>query len=226
MFNSRINNFLFFCCFILFLICSCGNKYETVYRGTSSTVLKLQSILSLYKIPSKVLVVDNETTIMVSNFNKTKADNIVLALEEYLNQSSKFDIKSVFIPKKNEIEGNLVRQLGDIKFVLSVSNNDLGKGFIVVLPDHEQAKDLVIAEVNKYLKEFPEFKVSYRYIQVPNTLDSDFKESRLGLTLLEPFSFHVPEQEKSLAGVQLMSILILFLFSGFVLGMSWGRLRK
>ncbi len=226
MFNTRINNFLFLSCIFLFLICSCGNKFETIYTGNSNSVLKLQSILSLYKIPSKVFVDNNEIKVQVSNFNKAKADNIVLAISEYLNIHSEFDIKSVFIPKNNEIESNLEKLLGEIKYVLSVSNNDLGKSFIVALPDHEQAKELVVAEVNKYLKETPEFKVSYRYIQVPNTLELDMRESRLGLTLLEPFSFHVPEQEKSLAGIQLMSILILFLFSGFVLGLCWGRLRK
>ena len=208
------------------------------YRGREEIVAKLVVLCEIYTLPVEVIRTSDGTFILQGPKDKMVTFNkILLAIGPYMagyeSNSSKFAIKDFFMPKKSitssiEQADSIFNRIDNSRYVLhaeriaslEIGNKDSIKLFYVANPFIESQIELLLTEIKKN---------NLNQVIVKSAVDLDPEISRVAvssessLSVFEPFSFQVLNSERNLAGMQFLLLLLLFLLSGFILGLWWRR---
>lgn len=228
---------------ILLLLSTCANKeYIEFYRGERQNAAKIALLCELYNLP--VELAKSSDGIAVLKGSKDiflKYDKILLAAEPYLlkygSRTQAIELREYFIPKKQNtiatenvtpIPRFIQEKIGNSIYVLGAEiSNDLSneerKSVKLVYVDHP----LIHNKVNLLISELQKIDSNQQFIKSPINIDLAFNSETeplaSSLTVLEPFSFRVLNSERNLAGMQFLLLLLLFLLSGFILGLWWRK---
>lgn len=212
-----------------------------IFKGNIRSSSKVFTALQACKLPAKISYKTENIAIISGDSQYEDSYAIFLGLiKPYVSAEEaqfKVEIKDYFIPKKENIKSKLavdgfpntaVEELINSPFILDVKQHVDGisgkKVFVlsyVDLPAVKSEVEILIRNLGTqydFLSSGVEMKFNGVNVSV---LLKDQNVVLSTLTMLEPFSFHVLKSEKTLAGVQFLMLLMLFLLSGFILGLWW-----
>jgi hypothetical protein len=227
---------------LLLFLCSCNRSSNfLIFKGNTKNSSKVFTALQACKLPAKINYTSEDIGVISGDSHYEDSYSIILGLiKPYIgagDSPSKVEIRDYFIPKKENPKSKLVvdgfpdkaiEELIDSPFVLDVRrqvDSVSGKKVYVLsyidVPVVKSEIDTLLRNLDPVLSGF---EIKLNEVNVSMLL----KSQNIGLstlTILEPFSFHVLKSEKTLAGVQFLMLLMLFLLSGFILGLWWkGRI--
>lgn len=227
--------------FIFFLCFSCAEKGNVVCSGDKKRCEKYNEALTSIGLNPRVVETGSVTSLWVSSLERDDALSAINLLSPHYAQADLLNetgLTEKFVPLlKNNLTNSkeALRKLSSMPGVFSVQCDK-------VFGDYEAeamvckisflskiiSQDQLEAKVKLYAIED---KLSVLYLDLSKIL-SEFKYASNNqpkisseMIRLTPFSFHVPYAEKSIAGIQLILVLIIFLFSGFILGL-WLRTKE
>jgi hypothetical protein len=233
---------------LLFVLSSCGEKWEVVFNGTEKNTKKLALGLEWFDVYPKVVSTGDAASFQLltpeSKMHLTKS--VIAVLLPMLNDSCKVEsgISNYFLPRvltiHNPLHENvlLYESLERTPGVFHISCSETGEfrkegsraRYTVWYYSSVSSEESIREE---FLKRESDFGVSlssdFIYKNMSPLIESSLKDllpsvsSARRLIIFEPFSFHVLDDEKVSAGIQFMVLLILFLLSGTVLGYWWGK---
>lgn len=232
--------------FLFIFLSSCNRSSEIeIYRGASSTAKKIIVVFGTKRLPVRIgPLVDLNISLLGESQLAENYSSILLEMHPYLiggDRKEEIGFKQYFIPQNYEKEqvldnnsplDSLLGELEDNQFILKVDNSLDRNGVKVLKIDYVDSPEVKL-EVSKLIEKlFEKYKVTSQEISINliavtfSSLPSKFHGAALAFSVLEPFSFHVLDSEKTLAGIQLLLLLLLFLLSGFILGIWWREFGK
>jgi hypothetical protein len=233
---------------IVLALSSCGERLEIVFDGKEKTSKKLVLALEWFDVyPQLVSSGDGSSFQLLIKERKIHlAKNVIAILLSILKDScqTKSFLSNYFLPRPlgayNPLLENTVLYEAFERTPGVFHVSCLEKSY----PDNESNSTTYIVWYNSKINSESSLKEEFRKkeSELGLSLSSDFiykdiyffihssiqdllpsvTHSR-NLIIFEPFSFHVLDEEKVSAGIQFMTLLILFLLSGTVLGYWWGK---
>ncbi len=231
---------------LLFILCSyftaCNNSDVIVYEGAAHKGLRLDALLSSSGVLSRTVVHSDTAVITVPEQHLERTYFIFRNVLPIIDSGCDKDtsLSDFFIPRKSSVgipdkdvlsEVRKIVTSHDAIFHVSCSQELHQMEDIVWFDSQDRTIDTVHSIIEKILAD-RHFSAHYRY-QLKDVrsyifgdgVQANNRKSRFDFHLIvfEPFSFHVLDREKVSVGIQLVTILMLFLFSGFIIGYWWAR---
>lgn len=230
--------------FVPFLLSACNDPWEIVYQGNETSAIKISEVLSVYGVRHKretgaeySIYVPHKEVLLHSQLIHT----LLSISKDTCVESS--DLKNLFVPKRiDQVEvvfskvRNIRSHVMPQKGIFNISCQDHGvTGSPMLTPIvwfdsasiEEVRVQVLLEEAMKVYDRSQEIKFILKDIKklvgLENHINDLSKNKLSSLVVFEPFSFHILNSEKVSAGIQLMSMLLLFLSSGFILGYWFGK---
>lgn len=227
MLNSKL---VILCIFALFTL-SCSKGEINICENRQDRCQKVGKLLSIIGVQSRLENQGSESSIYINKADKPLYDKLEQYLNPYLQKEKIISdkITNLLVPvlKSNEEQG--ITKLELQPGVLSVECFDVNNSIIKTVNKSCNiyyiskliSKDDLISIARDYFQNDDhvfEYKDLIQEVENLNFDESSSIKSDSKLIELEPFSFHVPYVEKDIAGMQLILVLIVFLFAGLILG--------
>jgi hypothetical protein len=247
---ATLRKLLLFTFCILFSLASCSEYSETVFEGPEHSAVRIYDVLVRTGLPSGINISDaGRYSITTSPGLAPQVRSVVSSLLSLntVGCNTKSFSEKFFLPRRPDYpfttsspgatEEIILSRFKNIPDIFELSCGITGvsgqgsEGFVIWYDSSRITEaalsELIDAEIRKLgspemlsfiLKDIRDMLKSENII-----IDSGTSPSDSQLVVFSPFSFHIPVSEKATVGIQLMSTLLLFLGSGFIIGHWWAR---
>jgi len=227
---------------IINLLISCSNSWQSVFEGSPKEVEKIRNLLVEAGVSNRIQESAGKLAIYIPTKDYKRVSTSLRQLRAILVVACRTEnvFQEYFLP----VSGVKVTQ-GTVfsKFLASIEARS--EVFSVSCADRLESDGMPRQKITVWYASSGEMDLAQLESNVYNNAEAlgldlrdqvDFKEipwsvggkdevldSKPGMIVFEPFSFRVLESEKSVAGIQFLVMLVLFLISGFTLGYWWGK---